>query len=49
MSKPFQGNVAADKLFTPDFAAGRLIAVADALTPADSGGHFAWDGTRIAD
>ena len=49
MSKPFQGNVAADKLFTPDFAAERLIAVADALTPADSGGHFAWDGARIAD
>lgn len=49
MSKPFQGNVAADKLFTPDFAAERLIAVTDALTPADSGGHFAWDGARIAD
>ncbi len=49
MSKPFQGNVAADKLFTPEFAAERLIAVADALTPADSGGHFAWDGARIAD
>ena len=49
MSKPFQGNVAADKLFTPDFAAERLIAVADALTPTDSGGHFAWDGARIAD
>jgi NAD(P)-dependent dehydrogenase (short-subunit alcohol dehydrogenase family) len=48
MSKPFQANVAPDKLFTPDFAAERLIAVADALTPDDSGGHFAWDGARIA-
>ncbi|UVO53235.1 SDR family NAD(P)-dependent oxidoreductase [Sphingomonas sp. SUN039] len=48
MSKPFQGNVAPDKLFTAEFAAERLLAVADALTPADSGGHFAWDGTRIA-
>lgn len=47
MSKPFQGNVAPEKLFTPDFAAERLIAVADSLTPADSGGHFAWDGARI--
>ena len=49
MSKPFQGNVAPEKLFTPDFSAERLIAVADALTVADSGGHFAWDGARIAD
>jgi NAD(P)-dependent dehydrogenase (short-subunit alcohol dehydrogenase family) len=49
MSKPFQGSVAPDKLFTPSFAAELLIAVADALTSADSGGHFAWDGTRIAD
>lgn len=49
MSKPFQRGVAPDKLFTPDFAAERLLAVAAALTPADSGGHFAWDGARIAD
>jgi NAD(P)-dependent dehydrogenase (short-subunit alcohol dehydrogenase family) len=49
MSKPFQGNVAPEKLFTPDFSAERLIAVAGALTPADTGGHFAWDGARIAD
>ena len=47
MSAPFQRGVAPDKLFKPGFAAARLIAVADALTPADSGGHFAWDGTRI--
>ena len=47
MSKPFQGNVAPDKLFTADFAAERLIAVVDALTPADSGSHFAWDGAPI--
>lgn len=49
MSKPFQGNVAPEKLFTPDFSAERLIAVAAALTPSDSGGHFAWDGVRIPD
>ncbi len=49
MSKPFQGNVEPEKLFTPDFSAERLIAVADGLTPEDSGGHFAWDGARIAD
>ena len=49
MSQPFQRGVEPDKLFTPRFAAERLIAVAEALTPADSGWHFAWDGTRIAD
>ncbi len=49
MSKPFQSNVPAEKLFTPAFAAERLIAVADALLPDDSGGHFAWDGARIAE
>ena len=49
MSKPFQRGVPADKLFTPAFAAERLLAVAATLTPADSGGRFAWDGARIAD
>ncbi len=49
MSKPFQGNVAPEKLFTPAFAAEELLRVIDSLTPADSGGHFAWDGIRIPD
>ncbi|KQN19417.1 hypothetical protein ASE86_13145 [Sphingomonas sp. Leaf33] len=48
LSAPFQGNVAEDKLFTPDYSAERLLAVLDGLTPADSGGLFAWDGERIA-
>jgi NAD(P)-dependent dehydrogenase (short-subunit alcohol dehydrogenase family) len=49
MSKPFQGNVAPEKLFTPAFSAEKMLSVIEALTPADSGGHFAWDGTRIPD
>ena len=49
MSRPFQTNVAREKLFTPDFAAERLLSVIEALQPKDSGGHFAWDGTRIPD
>lgn len=49
MSKPFQRGIAEGKLFTPDYSAERLIAVADALAPADSGGHFAWDAMRIPD
>lgn len=48
MSKPFQAGVAAEKLFTPDYSAHRLLSVIDALTPADSGGFFAWDGAPIA-
>ncbi len=49
MSKPFQGNVAPEKLFAPALAAEQLLKVIDGLTPAHSGGHFAWDGTRIPD
>ena len=49
MSKPFQGNVTPEKLFTPAFSAECLLRVINGLTPADSGGHFAWDGTRIPD
>ncbi len=49
MSKPFQRGVAPEKLFTPDIAAGHLLDVMAALTLADSGGHFAWDGARISD
>lgn len=47
LSKPFQGNVPDDKLFTPEFAAERLLCVLDRVTSADSGGFFAWDGSRI--
>lgn len=47
LSKPFQANVPAGKLFTPSFSAQRLLAVLASLTPADSGQCFAWDGQRI--
>ena len=47
LSAPFQKGVKPDKLFTPAYSAERLLAVLDALTPADSGGVFAWDGARI--
>ncbi|MEO7635780.1 MAG: SDR family NAD(P)-dependent oxidoreductase [Sphingomicrobium sp.] len=48
LSKPFQRGVPAEKLFTPDFSAERLLAVLDELTPEDSGNCFAWDGARVA-
>lgn len=48
LSYPFQRNVAAQRLFTPDQSASALLSVIGRLTPEDSGGLFAWDGTRIA-
>lgn len=47
LSEPFQRGVRPDKLFTPEHSAMRLLAVLEGLTPADSGGVFAWDGARI--
>lgn len=47
MSKPFQGNVPSETLFTAAQSAESLLAVIGRLTPADTGGHFAWDGARI--
>lgn len=48
LSQPFQRGVAAERLFTPDFAAQRLLDVLDGLGPSDSGRCFAWDGCAIA-
>lgn len=47
LSAPFQRGVAPDKLFSPAQSAAYLLDVLDRLTPADSGGLFAWDGQRI--
>ena len=47
LSAPFQKGVKPEKLFTAAYSAERLLAVVDGLTPADSGGVFAWDGARI--
>ena len=47
LSRPFQGNVSAEALFSPTDAAANLLAVLDALTAAQSGGCYAWDGTQV--
>ncbi len=47
LSKPFQGNVPDEKLFTPAYSAQKMLAVVDALGPDDSGRVFAWDGAAI--
>lgn len=49
LSAPFQRGIAPDRLFSPDRAAGFLLGVIAGLTPADSGGLFAWDGQRLPD
>ena len=46
LSKPFQRGV--PELFDATTSARHLLGVLDALTPADSGGLFAWDGSAIA-
>jgi NAD(P)-dependent dehydrogenase (short-subunit alcohol dehydrogenase family) len=47
LSRPFQSYVSNEKLFTPDFAARKLIEVLETLTPGNSGKCFAWDGKEI--
>jgi NAD(P)-dependent dehydrogenase (short-subunit alcohol dehydrogenase family) len=47
MSRPFQANVAAGKLFTAQRSAGHLLDVLDRLEPSDSGGFFDWAGEPI--
>ena len=48
LSEPFQRNVPAGKLFTPDYAAERLLTVMEGLQPEHSGQLIAWDGQVIA-
>ncbi len=47
LSKPFQRSVREDKLFTPTQSAHHLLAVLDNLSSADSGGQYAWDGSKV--
>jgi NAD(P)-dependent dehydrogenase (short-subunit alcohol dehydrogenase family) len=47
LSAPFRRRVPEGRLFTPAQSVGHMLAVIDRLTPADTGGVFAWDGTPI--
>ena len=47
LSKPFQKRISQDKLFTPDYAAKRLVEVIGSLDIKDSGKCFAWDGQEV--
>jgi NAD(P)-dependent dehydrogenase (short-subunit alcohol dehydrogenase family) len=48
LSRPFQANVAQEKLFTPDFVAEQLLKQIMQVTADDTGSFIAWDGQRIA-
>ncbi|REJ73220.1 MAG: SDR family NAD(P)-dependent oxidoreductase [Acidobacteria bacterium] len=47
LSEPFQSSVPDEQLFAPGPVARRLLELAVAAEPADSGGFFAWDGQAI--
>jgi NAD(P)-dependent dehydrogenase (short-subunit alcohol dehydrogenase family) len=47
LSRPFQANVPAEKLFTGAQSAAYLLAVIDQLTPDNSGRFWSWDGTEL--
>ena len=47
LSAPFQSGTPREKLFTPAQAAAHLLRVIENLSPADSGGCYAWDGARL--
>ncbi|CAN0913121.1 Uncharacterized oxidoreductase C663.09c [Linum grandiflorum] len=47
LSRPFQKNVAKDKLFTKEFSAQKLLGIIDNTKITDNGKFFAWDGQEI--
>jgi len=47
LSAPFQARVPERQLFSPETSAAHLLNVINDLRPEDSGGFFAWDGSRI--
>lgn len=48
LSKPFQGFVDENHLFTPEFAASSLLNVLNNLEPKDSGKLYDWQGEEFA-
>ena len=47
LSRPFQANVKAGKLYTPEQSAARILKVVGASGPGQSGQFVNWDGTPI--
>ncbi len=47
LSRPFQRNVAPEKLFSVDRTVQQLLQVLDHLQNSDSGEFFSWDGSQL--
>lgn len=47
LSRPFRPDPSAEGVFQPDESAAHLLRVLGDLEVKDTGGVFAWDGTRI--
>lgn len=47
LSKPFQKNVPAGKLFSPEKTVNQLVKIMNNLKIEDSGKFFSWDGTKL--
>ena len=47
LSAPFQRRVPEGKLFSASKSVQYMLSVIDSLAPSDSGGVFAWDGSRV--
>jgi NAD(P)-dependent dehydrogenase (short-subunit alcohol dehydrogenase family) len=47
LSRPFQANVAPEKLFSSERTVRQLLAVIDALRPEDTGRFLGWNGAEI--
>lgn len=48
LSKPFQDNVPADKLFTPEFVAKQLLGIIESLAGDEVLHYLDWEGKSIA-
>ncbi|BAZ47658.1 short-chain dehydrogenase/reductase SDR [Nostoc sp. NIES-4103] len=47
LSRPFQANVPAEKLFSVERTVTQLLTVIEQLQEGDSGHFFSWDGSRL--
>jgi NAD(P)-dependent dehydrogenase (short-subunit alcohol dehydrogenase family) len=47
LSRPFQGNVSPEKLFSVERTVTQLLTVIEQLQQGDSGQFFSWDGSQL--
>jgi len=47
LSRPFQRNVPAEKLFSVELTVTQLLTVIEQLQPSDNGQFFSWDGSKL--